>query len=234
MFTGIVQGKGRVAAIDHNPFGLRLTVEQPGWSFEHGYVPEHGHSICVSGCCLTVAEATDAGLAFDVIAETLNKTTLGELEVGSEVNLEPAVTPTQPMGGHFMQGHVDAVGEVTAVHNGEDEWRTTVRPPAELMRYLIPKGSVAIDGISLTIAAVHNDAFDVALIPTTLDLTTLTHKKAGDRVNLEMDILSKTIVAQLERILSPGEGQGQKQGQEQPDPGVTHALLARAGFVKTD
>ena len=227
MFTGIVQGKGRVAAIDRNPFGLRLTIKQPGWSFEHGYVPEHGHSICVSGCCLTVAEVTDTGLAFDVIAETLDKTTLGELDIGSEVNLEPSVTPNQPMGGHFMQGHVDAVGEVTAVRSTRDEWRTTVRPPAELMRYVITKGSVAIDGISLTLAAVHDDAFDLAIIPTTLELTTLADKTPGDRVNLEMDILTKTIVAQLERILTPGDNP------DEPDTGVTRELLSRAGFVKT-
>ena len=234
MFTGIVQGKGRVAAIESNPFGLRLTIEPPPGGFHHGYAPEHGHSICVSGVCLTVAPGSGSrdstgAMRFDVIAETLDKTTLGRLGVGDAVNLEPSVTPHQPMGGHFMQGHVDAVGEVTAVHDGDDEWRTTLRPPAELMKYVIAKGSVAIDGISLTIAAVHDDAFDVALIPTTLDLTTLADKRPGDGVNLEMDILTKTVVAQLERLLGGGGGDA-----DEPEPaGVTPDLLRRAGFMRT-
>ena len=221
MFTGIVQGKGRVAAIDANAFGLRLGLETPAGGFHQGYVPEHGHSICVSGVCLTVAEADrQAGLTFDVIAETLDKTTLGELGAGDAVNLEPSVTPNQPLGGHFMQGHVDGVGEVVAVHDGDDEWRTTVRPPAELMPYVISKGSIAIDGVSLTIAAVHDDAFDVALIPTTLDLTTLGDQGVGGRVNLEADILAKTVVATLQRML----------GEDEPRQGVTPELLQRAGF----
>jgi riboflavin synthase len=139
-------------------------------------------------------------LSFDVIAETLAKTNLGELKQGDAVNLEPPVTPNQPLGGHFMQGHVDGVGQVTDVQAGKDDYRVTITPPADLMAYIIPKGSIAIDGISLTIAEVHDDRFEVALIPTTLDLTTLGDTVVGRRVNLEADIISKTVVHQLERL----------------------------------
>ena len=222
MFTGIVQAKGQLARITPNAFGARLTVDSPGWPDPAVYKPIHGDSICVSGVCLTVTEHSDGQMSFDVIAETLAKTNLGELEPGHPVNLEPAVTPNQPLGGHFMQGHIDGVGEVTRVHAGEDEHRITIKPPAELMPYIIPKGSIAIDGISLTLAAVHEDSFEVALIPTTLELTTLGDTAVGRRVNLEADILSKTIVHQLNRLNG-------KAGQ--PQAGLTMQLLQEAGFV---
>lgn len=220
MFTGIVQTTGQIAAATSVPGGLRLTINVSHWEPEGGYVVEPGHSICVSGVCLTVTRAEHDGLAFDVIRETLDKTTLGGLAVGDRVNIEPAVLPGQPLGGHFMQGHVDGVGAVTAIHAGEDEWRITVAPPAELMAYIIPKGSVAIDGVSLTLAEVHDDTFEVALIPTTLDITTLGQQKVGDHVNLEADILAKSVVTVLKRMQSGGE-----------TPEVTMDLLRRAGFT---
>ncbi len=222
MFTGIVQARGRIQGIERNAFGARLTVDGQGWPDSAVYRPAPGDSICVSGVCLTVV-GTDGGLAFDVIAETLAKTNLGELKEGDAVNLEPPVTANQPLGGHFMQGHVDGVGVVTEVTAGEDEHRVTVKPPFELMHYIIPKGSVAIDGISLTLAAVHEDTFEVALIPTTLELTTLGETGAGRRVNLEADIISKTVVHQLERL----RGDSSK-------PGLTMQLLRDAGFVNRD
>lgn len=225
MFTGIVQAKGTVARIDRNPFGVRLVIDRSNWAPPNDYQPEHGHSICISGVCLTVVEDDATTLSFDVIAETLEKTTLGDLAVGSPVNLEPSVTPNQPLGGHFMQGHVDGVGEITNIYSGEDEWRTTVKPPADLMPYVIPKGSVAIDGISLTLAAVHDDSFEVALIPTTLELTTLGTNKVGDKCNLEADIISKTIVCSLHRQLRGGLP-------SDDNPGVTMDLLREAGFAE--
>ena len=223
MFTGIVQAKGRIARIDRNDFGARLWVDGGGWPDPVVYRPAAGDSICVSGVCLTVVgdPAEHEGLlAFDVIAETLAKTNLGDLAPGSSMNLEPPVTVNQPLGGHFMQGHVDGVGTVTDVHSGADEWRVTVKPPAELMKYIIPKGSIAIDGISLTLAAVHADRFEVALIPTTLEMTTLGETKVGRRVNLEADIISKTVVHQLERLRDAGG-----------ESGITMQLLKDAGFI---
>lgn len=200
-----------------NAFGAKLTIDTSNWQPAGGYVPSHGDSICVSGVCLTVAEIGSKGstsrvLTFDVIAETLRKSTLGSLRAGSEVNIEPAVLPTQPLGGHFMQGHVDAVAEVVAVHDKPDEWRTTIRPPADLLPMIIPKGSIAIDGVSLTIASVASDRFDVALIPTTLEMTTLAKRKPGDNVNLEADILAKTLVNYLEKFANPGTRDGLTMG----------------------
>lgn len=222
MFTGIVQAKGRIEKFERSAAGARLVVDRAGWKPEAGVEPKHGDSICVSGVCLTVVESDGRRLVFDVIAETLAKTNLGELEEGRAVNLEPAVTASQPLGGHFMQGHVDGVGEVARVQDGEGEHRITVRPPAELMDYVVPKGSVAIDGVSLTVAAVGEGEFEVALIPTTLELTTLEARRAGDRVNLEADILSKTVVNFLRQ-----REQGAKGKRE-----VSWATLREAGFTQ--
>jgi riboflavin synthase len=223
MFTGIVQTTGRVARLDRNPFGVRLSIDPGSWTPAEGRAPRHGDSVCVSGACLTVAALDDGVMCFDVIAETLDKTTLGSLRVGDPVNLEPSVTPNQPLGGHFMQGHIDGVGEVTAVAAGDEEWRITIKPPAELMRYMIPKGSVAVDGVSMTLAAVHDDAFEIALIPTTLELTTLGQRKAGDLVNLEADILAKTTVHTLLRMRG-ADADAQTEG-------ITMQTLRDAGFV---
>jgi len=180
-----------------------------------------GDSNCVSGAGLTVAAIEGGVLGFDVIPQTLKLTSLSEVGVGDRVNLEPAVTPQQPLGGHFMQGHVDGLGEVTTIHNTADEWRVTITPPAALMDYMIPKGSVAIDGVSLTLADVTDDTIAVALIPTTLELTTFGDYAVGRKVNLEADILAKTTVSALRRM---------KQGGDKPQP-VTMDLLREAGFA---
>lgn len=197
MFTGIVQHKARVRSFDRNDFGARLVVDHSAW--RPACAIEPGHSICVSGVCLTVVATDESTMAFDVIAETLAKTSLGDVSSGDAVNLEHALLPTTPMGGHFLQGHVDAVGRVTRVVSTAEECRITVTPPVELMDYIVPKGSVGIDGVSLTVASVTRDDFDVALIPTTLAITTLGTLRDGDRVNLETDIISKTIVHWLQR-----------------------------------
>lgn len=221
MFTGIVQTTSALLASDPTEVGRRLTVERG----ELRGVITQGDSICVSGVCLTAIEITDDRLSFDVIHETLSKTSIGRLRIGDKVNLEPAVTPNQPMGGHFMQGHVDGLAVVDALHTDNGEWRVSFRPESdanEMMSYIVPRGSVAIDGVSLTLARVSEQTFDVALIPETLDRTTLGTLEVGDRVNLEADILTKTIAHQLKRM------QGKTPAN---DGGVTLELLRDAGFV---
>lgn len=219
MFTGIVQTTAPIVSFQRNTFGARLTVDRAHWTPAGGYQIGHGDSICVSGVCLTVVEFNDQTLTFDVIAETLDKTNLGQLKQGDLVNLEPAVLPSQPMGGHFMQGHVDGLGTVTHVKDTPEEWRTTIEPADDLMDFIVPKGSIAIDGISLTIAATTETTFDVALIPTTLELTTLAQRKVGESVNLEADILAKTVVHHLKRA------QGISANST-----ITRDLLSQAGF----
>lgn len=203
MFTGIIRAKGRLRSVDTTAAGKRLRVHPGDWSHR----PGPGDSICVSGCCLTLAEpvGTDGLLAFDAIPETLAKTTLGGLEPGDEVNLEASMTAATPMDGHVVQGHVEGVGEVAAIAS-HGEWRIRIRPPADLMPCMVPKGSVTVDGVSLTIAAVEvgehgvdgtpgcGGWFEVALIPTTLELTTLGALAVGSRVNLETDVLARTVV----------------------------------------
>ncbi|MCC7203901.1 MAG: riboflavin synthase [Phycisphaeraceae bacterium] len=223
MFAGIVIGKGRVADLKPTAGGVRLVIDPAGVVFNP--LPGGGDSVCVSGCCLTLAPSAGEKpgiLGFDVIKETLDKTRLGSLKVGDEVNLETSLTPSTPIGGHFVQGHVDGVGRITRVSAQPEEWRVTVEPPAHLMPYMTPKGSVGIDGVSLTLAAVSKTEIEVALIPTTLRLTTLGQAKVGDPVNLEADMIAKTIVSWLERVLEePGEAK----------PGLTIQKLRDAGFV---
>lgn len=206
MFTGIIQTRGKVASVQSNAFGVRLRIDPGTWP----YKPAHGDSIAVNGVCLTHAPAKpDDGLprpssgssapgtlCFDVIRETLSRTNLGKLQVGDEVNLESSMRADTPIAGHFVQGHVDATGSVAAIHAGKDEWRVTIAVDAAVMPFIVPKGSVAIDGVSLTIASVDagNNTFTVALIPTTLDLTTFRGLKVGDPVNLETDMIVRSIV----------------------------------------
>jgi riboflavin synthase len=192
MFTGIVQHLGRVAAFDRNDFGARLRVDPCGWRHR----PSHGESIAVNGCCLTVAGTL---FEFDVIRQTLEVTALGRLAVGDRVNLEHAVTPTTMLGGHIVQGHVDGVGVVNSVVSDPTQWRLRITPPAALMEEIAAKGSIAVSGVSLTVAATGPDWFDVALIPTTLELTNLGMLKAGDTVNLETDSIAKVVVNYLRR-----------------------------------
>jgi riboflavin synthase len=162
--------------------------------------PSPGDSISVSGCCLTVARIDPRGLlGFDAVPETLSLTTLGGYQPGRRVNLEHAVTAQTLMGGHIVQGHVDGVGVVRAAARAP-EWRIRIAPPAELMEFLSPKGSVTVDGVSLTIAALARTEFEVALIPTTLEKTTLGDLNEGSTCNLEMDIVAKTIVHHMKNF----------------------------------
>lgn len=221
MFTGIIQAKGRIDRLEPNAFGMRLLVDPAGWSYQ----PSPGDSIAVNGVCLTYApqSARPGHFAFDVIKETLAQTNLGSLQTGDLVNLESCLTPTTPMGGHFVQGHIDGMGRVAAVYDGSDEWRTTIEVSPALMPYIVPKGSITIDGISLTIASVEmsKHQFTVALIPTTLELTCLGDRAVGDTVNLETDIIARTVVHWLSHFA----------GSDTPASTLTLEKLRDAGFT---
>ena len=190
MFTGIVREVGTVAAFD----GSRLVVTAP----ETAAGVAVGDSVSVSGVCLTVVDTDDGCLAFDVVPETLSRTALGGLETGRAVNLEPSLRVGDPLGGHVVQGHVDAVGRVRSVALEGASRRVWFDAPESLVRYCLEKGSIAVDGVSLTVAALDDDGFEAALIPHTLAVTTLAQLELGDEVNLEADVLSKVV----ERLLA--------------------------------
>jgi riboflavin synthase len=185
MFTGIVRELGTVEAFD----GSRLVVAANETSAAAGV----GDSVAVAGVCLTVVEATEGRLAFDVVPETLSRSALGSLEPGDTLNLEPSLRVGDALGGHVVQGHVDAVGEVRSITPDGDGLRVWIDAPETVVRYCIEKGSVAVDGVSLTVAALDDDGFEVALIPHTLAVTTLGSLEPGDAVNLEADVLGKVV-----------------------------------------
>ena len=193
MFTGIIERTTRVVAASDGPGFRRLTVAN------HWQDIKHGESVAINGCCLTAAEITADQLGFDVIEETLGKTNLGMLQAGDEVNVERSMRIGDRIDGHFVQGHIDGVARLTDISSSEKEWRFTIDAPSDLTKYLVPKGSVTIDGVSLTIANLAGSRFQVALIPTTLQLTTLANKAIGWAFNFEADMFSKTIVSFLER-----------------------------------
>jgi riboflavin synthase len=194
VFTGLVQAVGVVGQAEASAAGRRLVIDAGAWTHR----PAPGESISVSGACLTQAGPFTGELVFDVIPETLEKTTLGGLEPGSRVNLERSLAAGDLIGGHFVQGHVDGVGTVERVQT-EGEWRVRIAAPEAVAPYLVPKGSIAVAGVSLTLAAVEGDSFEIALIPTTLEETTLGDLQEGDGVNLEADTLAKTVATLLER-----------------------------------
>jgi riboflavin synthase alpha subunit len=190
MFTGLVEALGRVGAVETAGQGRRLRVaapEDPAWQLALG------ESVAVNGVCLTVVEAGAGRLAFDLAEETLRVTTLGELRTGDPVNLERPLRFDGRLGGHLVLGHVDGIGRVTAVRPEGEGARLEVEVPPGLRPLLIPKGSVAVDGVSLTVAGLADTAFAVALIPHTLEVTTLGQRRPGDPVNLEMDVIGKYV-----------------------------------------
>jgi riboflavin synthase len=193
MFTGIVEKTLRIIGVAQGPMFRRLTMTHD-WPDV-----KLGESIAINGVCLTIAEMAPGEVGFDVIQETLDKTNLGLLAGGDEVNVERALRAGDRIDGHFVQGHVDGVAPMVRQVASETEWRLTIDAPAHLARYLAPKGSICLDGISLTIAALHGNQFDVAIIPTTLKLTNLAKRQVGWPFNLEADIISKQIVQFLER-----------------------------------
>ena len=195
MFSGIVAEMGRVTANRIATAG-RLDVARS----RPGSVPAIGASIAVNGCCLTVVEADAASFAADVMPQTARLTTLGQLEAGSGVNLEPALRFGDEVGGHMVSGHIDAVGTVTATVSEGNARRVTIAAPADVMVYVVERGSIAVDGISLTVAARSGDTFSVSLIPHTLEVTTAGGWASGSRVNLEADLLARYVVAARERM----------------------------------
>jgi riboflavin synthase len=221
MFTGIVQCTGRVTAMAPGEQAQRLGIEPAGELANETRPPRVGDSISVSGVCLTVAASDQQRLDFDVVPETLRCTKLGDLQTGDRVNLEPAVAPNQPMGGHFMQGHVDALRTVRAMEQAGEETRLKIELDPEMLDYITAKGSIAIDGVSLTIAAAHEAEIEIALIPTTLEHTTLGDLDAGQKVNIETDMIARTVVQWLQRH-GPGAGKGSE--------AVTRQMLDDAGF----
>lgn len=194
MFTGIVREVGSVVAVTGGE-GIRLELEAPATASVVGI----GGSVAINGVCLT-AEAVEGGrLVFHAVPETLSRSTLGELARGSAVNLEPALRAGDPMGGHLVQGHVDGIGRVQSIEAEGEGLRVIVEASDETLRYCVEKGSITVDGVSLTIAELHDDAFGLAVIPHTIAETTLSRLVPGQRVNLEVDVLAKYV----ERLLEP-------------------------------
>jgi len=188
MFTGIVEGRGAITALIPDGAALTLNVRPPADMLDGCVI---GASVSINGCCLTVVEISDDTWSFQAGSETLSKTNLGRLEVGSLVNLERSLPVDGRLGGHFVQGHVDSTGTVDAIEP-EGEWAVYwFEVPAALTRQMVPKGSIAVDGISLTVVDVEQTRFSVALIPHTLEVTTLGSRAVGDVVNVETDILGK-------------------------------------------
>lgn len=201
MFAGIVKERGKVISLARDEQQARLTVEAT--IAAAGIEP--GDSVSVDGCCLTAVEKNGEAIAFDISAETLVRTALGSLEPGAEVNLEPALRAGEPIGGHYVQGHVDAVGRIRSIAPEGDGVRMWIEVPPDVLRFCVEKGSIAVAGVSLTIAELTGDAVAVALIPFTLAATTLGAASPGDRVNLESDVIGKYV----ERLLGARiEGEG--------------------------
>jgi riboflavin synthase len=195
MFTGIVRELGTVVSAAERGGGREIVVS----ASETAPATNVGDSVSVNGCCLTAAAVEGERLVFHAVAETLARTTLGSLEPDDRVNVEPAVRAGEPLGGHFVQGHVDGVGRVQSVEAEGDGLRVFVEAKSDVLRYCVEKGSVTLDGVSLTVAEVADDAFAVALVPHTIQVTTLSELVPGREVNVEVDVLAKYV----ERLLEP-------------------------------
>ena len=214
MFTGIIEEIGIIARVDRTPRAARLTIA--------GQVIfsdlKLGDSVSVNGVCLTAASISDETFTADVMPETLDRSALGALGPGSRVNLERALPANGRLGGHIVMGHIDDTGKVANVRRDDNAIWIRIKADAALLRYIIPKGSIAIDGISLTVAQVDESGFSVSIIPHTADLTTLAKRRPGDAVNLEVDLVGKYV----ERLLTPQEPGA--------PPGITADFLTRHGF----
>ncbi|MGD8936352.1 MAG: riboflavin synthase [Thiogranum sp.] len=218
MFTGIIQAIGEVAALEPRGEDLRLRVRTGKLDLDGVRI---GDSIATSGVCLTVVELPGDGYWADVSGETLAVTGIGKLKVGDRVNLEKALTPSTPLGGHLVSGHVDGIGEVVSRRDDGRSVRFRMRAPDKLARYIAAKGSVCVDGISLTVNAVEGAAFELNIVPHTLAETTMGEFQAGRTFNLEVDIIARY----LERLLL-GEAAA-----DSGATGVTAELLQRCGFI---
>jgi riboflavin synthase len=214
MFTGIVEHVGRIEALEKGAEGGRVRVHAGPVTASLAVAG----SVAVNGCCLTVVELAGEAFAADLSAETLRRTAFGEMKPGARVNLERPLTAGKELGGHFVQGHVDGIGSVARLQSEGPNWWLGVRVPAELERYIAMKGSIAIDGISLTVAGIHDGIVEAAIIPFTYANTNLQTLVPGEAVNLEADILAKYV----ERLLEPG-------GASAPSK-LTVARLGEQGF----
>ena len=218
MFTGIIQAVGEIAELQPQGGDVRLRVRT-------GKLPLHdvalGDSICTNGTCLTVVELPGDGYWADVSVETLNFTTLGELRPGARVNLEKALTPASRLGGHIVSGHVDGVGEVVSLREDARSVRVVLRAPSELARYIAHKGSICVDGTSLTVNSVNGAEFDLNIIPQTMAETVFGGYRAGTRVNLEVDVIARYLERLLQGDAAAAPGAG----------GLTLGTLAENGYV---
>ena len=218
MFTGIVKDVGKIAGIRSQGSGLRITVRYNNErEFSDLAIDE---SVAINGACQTVVALGDKTFDVDTIEETLKKTTLGFFAAGFSVNLERALRPSDRLGGHFMQGHVDCVGTVLGVYDLGGSREIRIGFPEEFQPFIVPVGSIAIDGISLTVANIKENSFTVAIIPYTFENTTINNLKEGDRVNLEFDILGKYIARQQELLKNSEGGSGK----------ITESWLSDLGY----
>jgi riboflavin synthase len=195
VFTGIVRERGRVVSLEGDSAGVRLLVDAPLTAAR----TSRGDSVAVNGCCLTATDVDGGRMAFEAVPETLRRSALGRLQQGAAVNVEPALRAGDPLGGHYVQGHVDGIGRVRSVEPDGEGRRLWIEAPPELLRVCVEKGSVTLDGVSLTVAALDESGFAVALVPHTLAETTLASLAPGAQVNLEADVLAKYV----ERLLAP-------------------------------
>lgn len=201
MFTGLIQEVGTVVKAEKQASDLRLSLEAPRLSPRL----KVGDSLAVNGCCLTAVEVGPPLVSFQAVPETIKRTVLGLLKKGDPVNLELPLTLSEPLGGHFVQGHVDGVGQILKLEPEGEGARMMVRIPEALTPYVVEKGSIALDGISLTVADIHGDEVEVALIPHTLQNTCLRSKRVDDYLHVEVDMLAKYVEKLAAGYLSPGK-----------------------------
>jgi riboflavin synthase len=217
MFTGIIEDKGKVLRVEYRGHEKRLTIELP----THLTEVQLGDSININGVCLTIVQKQRKSIELDLSQETLQKTLLGELKEGSQVNLERALKLTDRLGGHIVTGHIDGIGVIVGKRKEKDFLQLEIRIPESVSRYVVQKGSIAIDGISLTVNEFLGGEIRITLIPYTIEKTTLLYKNEGDRVNIEADILGKYVEKLLDREnKKPGE--------------VDISFLKEYGFIKGD
>jgi riboflavin synthase len=212
LFTGLIEEIGKIQGVKKGTNSAVLSV-QASKIMEDIHL---GDSIAVNGVCLTVISISTNGFATDVMHETLNRSSLGKLRIGSFVNLERAMAANGRFGGHIVSGHIDGTGTISDIHRDDNAVWYTLKAPLPVLRYIIEKGSIAIDGISLTVAKVYNDSFHVSIIPHTASNTTLSHRRIGDLVNLENDCIGKYVERLMEK--------------EMPNNNITAGFLAKHGF----
>jgi riboflavin synthase len=225
MFTGIIEAVGKVAGIERAGDSIRLTIAASKIAEDVAI----GDSVAIDGVCLTVTQINAPQVSFDAVHETMRRTTLGQLQSGDSVNLERSLPVGGRLGGHIVQGHVDGTGRIASIRPIGNSWFVYIDASPEMMRYVVTKGSVAVDGISLTVAESEDRTFALSIIPHTWENTTLHEKRAGDSVNVECDILGKYV----EKMLG-GYGVGSDGSATRERGGVSMDLLARSGYVATE